>query len=192
MSYNQMMRGSSQNGSDFKDPVYQNYIAHHGVLGMHWGQHMTGIGDRIHSYNVAKKRKAMLAKAREKKAAGERALKERQEKLRKGTLSTKEMSMDELTEYRNRLTLEKNVSDLKKTTSRGYQFTETMMDSVIKGVGSGVQVATQKLIGDYLTNTLGESLNASSTSDKPLVDTLAYKQKNKDPNQSKDQKKEDS
>ena len=23
--------------SEFKDPAYQDYIAHHGVLGMHWG-----------------------------------------------------------------------------------------------------------------------------------------------------------
>ena len=191
MSYKQMNGVQWNEDRGFKDPVYQDYIAHHGILGMKWGirryQNEDGsltnagekrysLGEKIHMHDVAKRRKKALEKARITKEQKAKEAADREEKLRTHKLPLKDMTTAELTDYKARLDLEKGVQDRKKDLDAGYQFTMKMRENIISGVASG----TQKAVTDLIQNSLGYALNAMMPSDKPVVKTLSMPDKDKD------------
>lgn len=191
MSYKQMNGAQWNEDRGFKDPVYQDYIAHHGILGMKWGirryQNEDGsltnagekrysLGEKIHMHDVAKRRKKALEKARITKEQKAKEAADREEKLRTHKLPLKDMTTAELTDYKARLDLEKGVQDRKKDLDAGYQFTMKMRENIISGVASG----TQKAVTDLIQNSLGYALNSMMPSDKPVVKTLSMPDKDKD------------
>lgn len=191
MSYKQMNGVQWNEDRGFKDPVYQDYIAHHGILGMKWGirryQNEDGsltnagekrysLGEKIHMHDVAKRRKKALEKARITKGQKAKEAADREEKLRIHKLPLKDMTTAELTDYKARLDLEKGVQDRKKDLDAGYQFSMKMRENIISGVASG----TQKAVTDLIQNSLGYALNSMMPSDKPVVKTLSMPDKDKD------------
>ena len=152
-----------------------NYLAHHGVLGMKWGQHIFGkIRNSISSRRKASQRKKNLKKAREtKKTNKEKALTVEQQKqaVLKSRSAAKLykhadlFSDDELRSAYNRLQLEANINSLApKTKSR----TERAADATLKAmkITNGVLENGTKIYNSYAD--IYNMINSDEKNFKPM------------------------
>lgn len=115
-----------------------NYLAHHGVLGMKWGQHIFGkIKSSISNHRKASTRKKNLEKARKVKAENKQKQLTTEEK-KKAILKSRSaaklyknadlFSDEELRSAYNRLQLEANINNLvPKTKSRAQRAVENTL-----------------------------------------------------------------
>lgn len=130
-----------------------NYLAHHGVLGMKWGQHIFGkIKSSISSHRKASTRKKNLEKARKVKAENKQkqfTTEEKKKEILKSRSAAKLyknadlFSDDELKSAYNRLRLEANINDLvPKTKSRAQRVVDITL-SGLKIAGDVMQQGTK-------------------------------------------------
>lgn len=130
-----------------------NYLAHHGVLGMKWGQHIFGkIKSSISNHRKASTRKKNLEKARKVKAENKQKQLTTEEKKREILKSRSAAKLyknadlfndDELRSAYNRLQLEANIKDLApKTKSRAQRAVDITL-SGLKVAGDVMQQGTK-------------------------------------------------
>lgn len=117
-------------------------LCHYGRKGMKWGQNIFG---KIKAANTSRKRKKNLKKAREAKAA-------RQKALASGRLKSNQMTDAELKAKIARLDLEKRYNDLvrdtdRATSSRGKKFLSKALDSSLDKIA-------ENAIGDIVGQTV--------------------------------------
>lgn len=125
--------------------IKENELYHHGIKGMKWGVRHENrgvggdrdIGGTIKKYRTARKRKKNLVKARATREANRKAAAERQELLKKGKISPKKMTDEELREQTDRLRAEATYKrELKnaRTVSKG----RSAVESFAKGPGKKI------------------------------------------------------
>lgn len=148
-----------------------NYLAHHGVLGMKWGQHIFG---KIKSALSSRKKKKQNAKNLEKAREAKVSKKEQQKQLeaKKNAVlksrSAKKLydnaslfSDEELKSAYNRLQLEANIASLApKTKSRGQRYAETALFWI--GTAGNVMKKGTEAYNAYVDiyNTVQETANS--------------------------------
>lgn len=125
--------------------VNENELYHHGIKGMKWGVRHDkrgggggqGLSGSIKNYRVARKRKKALVKARATREANRKAAAERQELLKKGKISPKKMTDEELKQQTERLraeTIYKNELKNARTVSKG----RSAVENFAKGPGKKI------------------------------------------------------
>lgn len=134
----------------------ENELTHWGVRGMKWGvrryQNKDGsltpagkkrmsLGDKIKNYQVNKKRKAALEKARRTRIANKEAAEKRAKDIEAGRIKSKDMTEAELNKRIQRLQLEKTYNDAikdSKNASLGSRFTSRFKDSLVDKLADNV------------------------------------------------------
>lgn len=121
----------------------ENEFYHHGIKGMKWGVRHDkrgggqGIGGSIKNYRTSRNRKKNLAKARATREANRKAAAERQVLLKKGKISPKKMTDEELRQQTDRLRAEsayKNELKNARTVSNG----RSAVENFAKGPGKKI------------------------------------------------------
>lgn len=143
---------------DYRTNVAEDELYHYGRKGMKWGQHIFGKEAR-----VARKRKRALKKARVQKAKQKKISEQRRKDFEAGKIKLKDMTVDELREYRNKLALQNEVADLKnarnsKTMSAGKTI---VTDFMTKAVKAGLEEAGKQLIRDKVVDMGKKALGLS-------------------------------
>lgn len=125
----------------------EDELYHHGVKGMKWGQHIFGKKAR-----TARKRKRVLKKARVEKAKQKKISEQRRKDFEAGKIKPKDMTIEELYEYKAKLALQKDVYDLKsqnaaKTVKAGRRVVGDLASKGLKaGIEEGVKNGTADLV----------------------------------------------
>lgn len=137
-------------------------LYHHGVKGMKWGQHIFGKKAR-----TARKRKRVLKKARVEKAKQKKISEQRRKDFEAGKIKPKDMTIDELREYKLKSELQRDIANLRnetasKTMTAGKR---VLGDLFNKGIKPGVEEAAKQLIRDKLVDAGKKALGL--TADKP-------------------------
>ena len=143
---------------DYRTNVSEDELYHYGREGMKWGQHIFGKEAR-----VARKRKRVLKKARVQKAKQKKISEQRRKDFEAGKIDPKDMTVDELREYRNKLALQNEVADLKnarnsKTMSAGKTVVNDFMSKAVK---AGLEEAGKALIRDKVIDMGKKALGLS-------------------------------
>lgn len=138
-----------------------NELNHYGVKGMKWG-----IKKRQYSSGRKKSSKRSLLSMfkRNKKTSNAKSssIKTQQEQTKK-KVNISELSDDELQKMVDRMRLENTYSQLNpKQTTIGEKIVKAMSDGAI----SGLQNATQNTVSTFLTNTMKDMMEDSSSKNK--------------------------
>lgn len=170
---------------DEKYVIYREELTHHGVKGQKWGirrfQNKDGsltadgkkrrsLGETVHNYRVAKKRKANLKKARETRAANKAAAEQRAKDLKAGKIKPKDMTDAELKARLDRLNLEKQYRDAVKNENQSKlgkrftnKFSESLVDKLADNVGADLVNQVVKSFGSKGLNAVFDPILGETT-----------------------------
>lgn len=127
--------------------VAQDELYHYGRKGMKWGQNIFGKEARTKRKRVRTLKKARVEKAKQKKIS-----EQRRKDFEAGKIKLKDMTIDELREYKLKSELQRDIANLRsetasKTTKAGKQF---VSDFAKNAIGQAVIEGSKQLIKDKL------------------------------------------
>lgn len=173
---------------------YENYdeLYHHGIKGQKWGvrrfqkkdgsltpageRHRKSLGETIHDYKVKRKRKKALEKARATKQANKEAeekriteAEKRIELVKKGKISAKNMTDQELQYAMARKRTEEQYKAMTDETSEMKRFMSNMWNDAVQ---PAVVNAGRTVLTDLLTNKLADITGLNKPAQKSLHQVL--------------------